>query len=138
MKRLNLIFCAIVLFLTLGACSLDDDGANFHYEPLQITNVELPESFDLNEVYNIKVKLLRPDDCTLIEGFDVTRGDLTTRNIVAIGAILDNKDCIALNQEVEDSFRFEVLYNDTYLFRFYSGEDENGEPQYIDVEIPVN
>lgn len=138
MKRLSCIVGAFLLLVTFGACSLDDNGANFHYEPLMITEVELPESFDLYGIYDIKVSVLRPDDCTLMEGFDVTKSALTTRNVVAIGAILDQDECTQLDQEVQDSFKFEVLYTDPYLFRFYTGEDENGDPIYIEVEVPVN
>lgn len=138
MKRLNFIVGALMLLLVLGSCSLDDNGASFHYEPLVITEVELPESFDLYAIYDIKVSVLRPDDCTLVEGFDVTKSAMTTRNVVAMGAVLDQEECTPLDQEIQDSFKFEVLYTDPYLFRFYTGEDANGDPQYIEVEVPVN
>ena len=131
----------MVGFLSLlsSACSLnDDDGVNFHYEALKIVSAELPESFTMHQIYTIKANILRPDDCTIVEGFDVTRADTTTRNVVAFGTVLDRENCTALNQEVQKMFRFEVLYSGPYLFRFYSGEDGNGEPQYIEVEVPVN
>ncbi|MFK5973769.1 MAG: hypothetical protein QM485_10870 [Flavobacteriaceae bacterium] len=137
MKRLYLILYVTSL-ITLGSCELSDDGENFHYEPLQITSVELPESFDLHDVYDIKVTLLRPNDCTIIDGFSVKKPALTTRNIAAIGIILERDDCKTINKEVEDSFRFEVIYDEPYLFRFYTGDDENGEAQYLEVEVPVN
>ncbi|PHQ59920.1 MAG: hypothetical protein COC08_08110 [Maribacter sp.] len=133
-----LILCVTTLSMSLGSCELSDDGENFHYEPLQITSVELPESFDLYDVYDIKVTLLRPDDCTIIDGFNVKKPALTTRNIAAIGIILERDDCKTLDQEIEDSFRFEVIYDKPYLFRFYTGDDENGEAQYLEVEVPVN
>lgn len=117
---------------------MNDDGVNFHYESLKIVSAELPESFNLHQVYTIKANILRPDDCTLIEGFDVTRASTTTRNVVAVGAILEREDCKTLDQEVQDSFQFEVLYSEPYLFRFYSGEDASGNAQYIEIEVPVN
>lgn len=137
MKRLYLISCAIVLSMTLASC-LSDDGEDFHYEALQITSVDLPESFNLYDVYDIKVTMLRPDDCTIIDGFDVSKKALTTRDVAAIGIILERDDCEAVDQEIEDSFRFEVIYDEPYLFRFYTGDDANGEAQYIEVEVPIN
>ncbi len=138
MKRSYLILCAIILSITLGSCDLADDGENFHYVPVQITSVELPESFNLYDVYDIKVTMLRPDDCTIIDGFDIKRQALTTRNVAAIGIVLERDDCKTLDQEVEDSFKFEVIYDEPYLFRFYAGKDTDGEAQYIEVEVPVN
>ncbi len=139
MKRWYVTFLTIVLFGSINSCSLnDDDSVNFHYEALQIISVEVPESFNVQQIYTIKVNMLRPDDCTLIEGFDVTQSDLTVRNVIAVGAILDKPDCQVVNQEVQDTFQFKVLYSEPYLFRFYTGEDANGEAQYLEVEVPVN
>jgi len=132
------VILAITLFTAFNSCSLNDDGVNFHYEALEITSVDVPEEFNLGQIYTIKVNMLRPNDCTLIEGFDVTKSDVTVRNVVAIGAILDKPDCQPLDQEVQDTFLFEVLYNEPYLFRFYTGKDANGEAQYLEVEVPVN
>lgn len=128
----------LVFGLILSSCSLDDDGVNFHYEPLQILEVELPESFDLYQVYTINLTVLRSNDCTLMEGFDVRRTDTTTRVVTAIGAILEKEDCETVDQEIQDSFQFEVRYTDTYLFRFYTGDDGEGNPEYLEVEVPVN
>jgi hypothetical protein len=50
----------------------------------------------------------------------------------------DSKECQEIVQEVETSFNFIVLYDQTYLFKFYSGDDENGEAQFIEIEVPVN
>ena len=138
MKRLYVTFLAIVLSVAINSCSLNDDGVSFHYEALQITSAEVPESFNLHQIYTIKVNMLRPDDCTLIEGFNVTRSDVTVRNVVAIGAVLERPNCQPVDQEVQDTFQFEVLYDEPYLFRFYTGEDANGEAQYLEIEVPVN
>lgn len=138
MRRLYVAILAITLLTTFNSCSLDDNGVSFHYEALQITSADVPEEFNLGQIYTIKVNMMRPDDCTLIEGFDVTRSDLTVRNVVAIGAVLDKPDCQPLDQEVQDTFQFEVLYDEPYLFRFYTGQDANGEAQYLEIEVPVN
>ena len=138
MKRLYFVAFVIGLLFILYSCSVSDDSVNFHYEPLEIVSVDVPESFDLHRIYTIKVNMIRPDDCTLIEGFDVTSTDTTTRNVIAVGAVLEKTNCITVNQEVQDTFQFEVRYTQPYLFRFFTGEDANGEAQYIEVEVPVN
>lgn len=137
MKRMFFALLSVMSILSFTSCSLDD-GVNFHFKPLQTISADLPDSFDLHQVYDIKVTFLRPDDCTLFEGFNVVRTDTTTRQVAAIGAVMEKETCLSVNQEIEDTFKFEVRYTDTYLFRFWTGDDENGEPQFLEIEVPVN
>ncbi|MEH6679636.1 MAG: hypothetical protein V7724_03770 [Sediminicola sp.] len=134
-KSLYLLLLAVTA-MALSSCDLDDD-TNFYYVSLPVTSVELPEAFELNETYEIKVKYIRPDNCTYFEGFDVSKTDTTTRNVVVVGTTLDDVDCMETEQEVENTFNFVVLYTDTYLFRFWTGENEDGEQEYLELEVPV-
>ena len=139
MKRLYFLLFSIVFLL--GSCSFDDDGVNFHYTPLEIVNADLPESFDFGGTYTISVNILRPDDCTLIDSFDIRRfttDSTNVRTVTAIGILLDKDDCTALDQEIQDTFEFQVIYTNPYIFRFFSGSDENGGSQFIEIEVPVN
>ncbi|EAR02719.1 hypothetical protein FB2170_05510 [Maribacter sp. HTCC2170] len=134
-----LALCALAVSLTFSSCDLEDDGPNFHFVPLQIESVEMPESFDLEETYEIKVTYILPDGCTYYEGFDVFKDDLTTRQVVAIGSQrTDDEACTQAIREEMASFDFIVLHNQTYLFKFYQGEDADGNRQYLEVEVPVN
>ncbi|PCJ97749.1 MAG: hypothetical protein COA50_04285 [Flavobacteriaceae bacterium] len=136
------MFFYLVVFLTmvtLGSCSLDNDDVNFEFAYLQIVNVEVPESFEFENTYKINVTYLRSDECTFFQRFDVAKTGETTREFVVIGSVLtDEEQCTEVNQEIETSFDFQVLYSDTYFFKFWTGEDENGNPQFIEVEVPVN
>ncbi|MGB7392951.1 MAG: hypothetical protein WA913_01020 [Pricia sp.] len=143
MKRLYVMMCAIATALTAVSCDFDDDGVNFNYTTLRTVDAELPDSFDFGRVYTVNVDLLRPDDCTLaeVETFDVrqTSTDSTNiRTIAAIGIVLDNEECAEVEQEFQDSFQFEVRYTDPYVFRFYTGDDANGDPEFLEIEVPVN
>lgn len=139
MKRL--LFYLVILLTTIitGSCSLDNDDVNFEFAYLQIVDVEVPESFILDDIYQIKVTYLRSDECTFFQKFDVFQVDQTTREVVVIGSILtDQEQCAEVNQEIETSFDFQVLYSGTYLFKFWTGEDDNGDPQFIEIRVPVN
>ena len=132
----------ILLYVLLNAgCDISDDGAKYFFVPLQITAVDVPESFQLNETYEIGVTYLRPNGCTGFQGFDVVSEESeahTVRQVVAIGAEFQESSCEELNEELQTTFQFICLYSKPYLFRFYTGEDEAGDPQYLDVEVPVN
>lgn len=135
-KPLSLLLC--VVFLGLSSCKLEDDRVNFRFVPLQILSADLPESFELNETYEIRVTYLRPSACVFFEGFDITKEGVTTRNVVAIGTDFYDEVCTLATEELEASFNFICLYDEPYLFRFWTGEDENGNQQYLEVEVPVN
>ncbi|MDC6404109.1 MULTISPECIES: hypothetical protein [Maribacter] len=125
--------------LVLGSCSMEDDEPNFNFKALRIESAELPEYFNLNETYQIKVTYLLPDGCTQYEGFDVTMEDTTVRNVVAIGvAMTDLVSCTQAVIQEEASFNFIVKYDQPYTFRFYQGENSDGEPEFLEVEVPVN
>lgn len=136
-KRSITLLLGILLF-GLQSCKFEDDNVNFRFVPLQIVSADLPESFTLNETYEIRVTYVRPSGCFFFEGFDITDEATTTRNVVAIGSEFYEEVCTQAIEELEASFNFIVLYDETYLFRFWNGEDENGVDQYIEIEVPVN
>ncbi|MGB5237532.1 MAG: hypothetical protein WBM43_07150 [Flavobacteriaceae bacterium] len=134
-KTFLLILCCIAI--TITSCSLNDDSVEFNFVPLQIVDAEFPESFTLNETYNIKITYVIPNNCIAFEGFDISNIDITSRNIVAIGSERLDEVCNLVAVEAEGSLDFICLYEGTYFFRMWTGEDENGEQQYIELEVPV-
>lgn len=130
------IFALFLLIAIASSCSLDDD-ANFHFEAVPATNATLPESFELNETYEIKVNYVRPNNCYFFEGFDYLRTDENERTVTLITSVFDDRGCTEASQEVEVSFDFIVLNTGTYTFRFWRGTDANGDPDYLIVEVPV-
>jgi hypothetical protein len=137
MKRV--FFLPLVASFTLfTSCDIDDD-VNYHFEALEVKSVEMPEAFDYGEIYKIKVTYFRPNNCTFFEGFDVVKEDLTTRKVVTIGTVIeDQEDCSGTGEDLVATFNFEVLYDEPYLFRYWTGEDANGEPSYLEITVPVN
>ncbi len=139
MKGKVFVFLFASLALIFSGCSLDDDEPNFHFTALRITSADLPESFTFNQTYRIDVTFELPDGCTAYEGFDVTQEDTTVRNVVAIGTVRTDEDiaCTQAIVEREAFFNFSVIYNEPYTFKFFQGEDSDGEPQFLEVVVPV-
>ena len=137
MKILWKVLKALLLLLVLNACDIGDDEVNYHFVTLRITDVSMPETFNLNETYEIGVTVLVPNGCTEFEGFDITSQGTTVRTVVAIGTQWDDVACTEVISEIETTFDFVCLYPETYLFRFWTGENEQGVPQYLEIEVPV-
>jgi hypothetical protein len=126
--------------LCLGSCTIEDDGPNFHFSPLEITAAQLPDTFRLSQTYRINFTYLRPNNCTFYDYPDVRKPQgANIRNVVAIGIVRTDMDnCEEVMEEDEAGFDFAVIFNEPYTFRFYQGEDEAGEPQYLEVIVPVD
>ena len=136
--RKKMLILLLVLATPLVSCNLDDDGVNFNFVALQIVSAELPESFTQNQTYEITVTYVRPNGCTFFEGFDISEADTTVRNVVAVGSELQDEACTQAAEEVTATFNFIVLHSDDYIFRFWTGEDAEGEPEFLEIEVPVN
>ncbi|MFP2997880.1 hypothetical protein ABN763_18345 [Spongiivirga sp. MCCC 1A20706] len=137
MKKTLLLF---MLLLTAVSCSLDDDDANFHYEFVPVVAAEFPENFVLGSTYTIPVEFARPTECHFFSNFSFTRPDNTTRRIGVVNSVFTDRDCsdISGDESIQtNSFDFMVIYEGTYTFQFWTGEDADGNNQYLEIQVPV-
>ena len=132
------LFIACILACSLLSCSLNDDTTDdFYYEILPIESVDIPEEFTLGETYEMHLSYLRPSTCYAFNDF-YYKSELNQRTVAVINTVYPNSDCQTLDNEiVEVSFNFMVNNNGTYVFKFWQGEDENGNDMYYIVEVPV-
>lgn len=134
MKKIVLL---TLFLLTLVGCSNDYDQPNYSYEVLPIDSYTLPESFTLGETYEIKLKYKKPSNCHFFQGIYYDK-NLNVRTIGIQTTVLESADCTPLTAEpTEVSFNFYVTNTGSYIFKFYKGEDANGENIFEEVEIPV-
>ena len=98
----------------------------------------MPPSFLLGELYNIPITFELPDGCTQFETFQIVTISDTEREIVVIGARKDTGACTLQITEVTETLIFQVLFDQTYTFKFWQGDDANGDPQYLEIQVPVD
>lgn len=127
-----------VMVLSLVSCSIDNDNSNdFYYEILPVESVDIPTEFVLGETYEITVGYYRPSGCYIFSDFYYA-SELNQRTVAIINAVYPNQNCQTFENElVEVSFNFMVNNNGTYVFRFWQGQDDNGNDLYYIVEVPV-
>ena len=131
------IFFLLLIAISVTSCSVDDDVNDFYYEILPVESVEIPEEFVLGQTYEITVTYLRPTTCHVFNNFYYD-SELNQRTVAVVTSVYQNKDCLVLiDEEVEATFNFMVNSNGTYVFKFWQGEDENGNDLYYIVEVPV-
>tara|TARA_R110002050_G_scaffold293182_1_gene449393 strand:- start:64733 stop:65140 length:408 start_codon:yes stop_codon:yes gene_type:complete len=133
MKRL-LVLC---LTLVLASCSVDNDGANYSFEVLPVESVDIPDAFELGETYPITVSYFRPSTCHSFKEFYYFKEN-NIRTVAPINFVFEDNNCNDLEDVlVDETFNFIVTSNGSYIFKFWQGEDTNGEDQYLTIEVPV-
>lgn len=131
------IFFLLLIAISVTSCSVDDDVNDFYYEILPVESVEIPEEFVLGQTYEITVTYLRPTTCHVFNNFYYD-SELNQRTVAVVTSVYQNNDCLVLiDEEVEATFNFMVNSNGAYVFKFWQGEDENGNDLYYIVEVPV-
>lgn len=138
MKKLVLFFTALLL---ISSCSMDDNTPTFHVEFIPVESVEMPEYFAVGGTYQIKVKYKRPTDCHFFDGFYYEENGLALKVAVQTLVIEDAK-CASLEGEEPEEATFEFNCSTTsdatsYMFEFYTGQDEQGQPIYMQMVVPV-
>ena len=139
MKKVLMPLILLVACSWFTACEVDDDSPNFYFTALTTVEANVPESFEFGETYDIEVTYLRPNGCTFFEGFDVMQTAETDRDVVVIGFVLTDEDraCTQAVEEVVAILKFNVIYTEEYKFRFYAGDDTDGNATYLEYTIPV-
>ncbi|MUU79013.1 hypothetical protein [Winogradskyella endarachnes] len=137
MKKFALL--AVIFILTFTSCSLDDTvNDSFILEVLPIESVEMPEYFVHGETYEIFVTYTKPNSCYYFNDF-IYEIDGHERTIAVVNTVYETNtlNCEGDPEQVSVNFDFTVSGTETYLFKFYQGEDNYGEDQYYLVEVPV-
>ncbi|WP_299547977.1 hypothetical protein [Seonamhaeicola sp.] len=134
MKRVILLCLTLMLF---ASCSVDDDGTNFSFEVLPVESVDMPTEFVLGETYPVTISYFRPSTCYAFRDFYYLK-ELNERTVAPINYVFERNDCENLNDAlVEATFNFIVTNTGSYIFKFWQGEDNNGESQFLTIEVPV-
>jgi hypothetical protein len=126
----------LALFFLFNSCSTDNNP-DYLFELLPVQSVDIPTEFTLGETYNIKMYYIRPTTCHSFSTLYYDK-DLNTRIIAIESAVLQGSTCEDTpNDLVECSFNFYVTSNGSYIFKFYQGQDDNGENIFLEYEVPV-
>jgi len=129
------IFFAIFILLLTVSCS-DDDSANYHYELLPVEDAIVPDEFVHGQVYFITVKYIRPTECYVYNDV-LYEYDFDARNIAVVSTVVEDNDCEEIDSEEELTIRVQALQTSPYIFRFWQGDDDEGNPIYLEIIVPV-
>ena len=136
MRKLILLFILPLFFIS---CSDNDDSniPDFQQSFLPIDDVVLPNVFILNQTNAIRVSFTLPNACfsSPTSFFGQEGGNSTLVAITAIEHL--NTNCAQVTSEQELVIPILVTETRDYTFRFWKGQDANGEDIFEVISIPV-
>ena len=107
-------------------------------EILPVHTVEIPSEFVLGEVYQITMEYYRPSNCHSPYGVYYEK-DLNTRTCAVQNLVEERGNCAPVeNILVQETFNFHVTNTGNYIFKFWTGTDDQGNDTFIIHDIPVN
>ena len=128
------------IFMLTFSCSLDNDNElNVYSEFVPIQSASFPDYFEFGQIYQITYNYLRPSTCYSFRDLYYLKED-NTRTIAVIAHVLISDNCEPLvDENIEGSFDFKVneQTGSTYFFKFWQGEDQDGEDIFVTYEIRV-
>lgn len=137
MNNVKKIVSLLFLFVLLISCSIDNESVKYHLEFLKIESVDLPDTLILGETHEIVVRYKKPSSCHTFNTFYYDKY-LNERTIAVQCIVTERNDCITLDEEIEEAkLNFYVTNNGSYIFKFWQGEDDNGEDIFLEIEVPV-
>lgn len=136
MKKVFTIALALAWSIFFSSCELDDKD-NFYFVNLEIIDADVPDFFVLNQAHNIEVNFSRPSNCTFFQGFDVFSDENGVTTVVAIGSVLTEEDCTPSQESLTGILTITTEAVPFYTLRFYTGEDTDGNLQYLEYQVPV-
>lgn len=130
----------VALVMTVSSCSTDDDNGldhEFYNEYIKVTSAELPEEFELGRTYIIKATVELPNSCYFYYNKYDYIYEGSSRLIYPIAHVDEHDACNETITEDILTFPVTIVQGEAYIFKFYQGEDDNGEDIFLTYEVPV-
>lgn len=135
MKRYLLLFLAITTFIS---CSDDDDDYHdYHLEYTPTISADVADEFEYGRTYRVNVTIELSSSCHFFYNQYDYFYEGTSRLIYPIVHIDDGVPCTQNIREVTFSIPVHALQTEPYIFKFYQGEDTDGQDIFLTIEVPV-
>ncbi|RRO20980.1 hypothetical protein [Flavobacteriaceae bacterium 14752] len=127
---------SLSLLFVISSCSVDDPSI-ITIQNASVTNVVAPESLSFEQTAIFEVTFIKPTTCHTFEGFDIVgeAPELTIRTETRFEENFNCEDTPTNTETVQ--FEYFVESPEDHVFKFLSGASDNGQLQFITLNIPV-
>jgi hypothetical protein len=132
------VFALLLLAISFVSCDIEGDENSAVLELGPIHEVTMPTAFKVDSISQIMVRYYQPTSCHMFNGFYYdAQANTRTVAIEFLRLNQDNCDTAVDVEPYEVALNFKPLTAGTYLFKFYSGTDANGEETFVEAEAVV-
>jgi len=133
-----LLIMIVALSVSVLSCNDDDDNYHdYHLEYVNVISADLPDEFIYGNTYRINVTIELPNSCYFYYNQYDYFYEGASRLIYPIAHVDDGVTCTPNITETTFSIPVQALQNETYIFKFYQGEDADGQDMFLTIEVPV-
>lgn len=132
-----LLFTLFAVAATAVSCSDDDNDHDYHLEYVNVTDADVPDEFIFGQTYRLNVTVELPSSCYYFYGQYDYFYEGSSRLIYPIAHVHDNEPCTLNIRETVFSIPVQALQTEPYIFKFYQGEDDQGQDTFLTIEVPV-
>ncbi|MGX7667798.1 hypothetical protein [Flavobacterium pedocola] len=130
----------LLLMISLFISCQKEETEEVTYELLPVTEVNMPNTFRVNQMSNIQVKFVRPTDCHSFNKFYSQKNNGLSK--VAVESIIVNssgKSCPTLNGNgtTTSNFKFTPEEAGEYTLQFWKGKNNSGEDTFLTYNIEI-
>jgi hypothetical protein len=133
----KIFFVLSFLFLLTGCSTDDEPQPRLVYELVPIVSTNLPEQFERGKTYELLFTYSLPTPCHNYKAINVEPLEDGSTGVGVLAYYDANKTCEEQARTAETGFNFVAGQEEFYIFKFWQGQNEQGENQFLSVEIPV-
>ncbi|MFK5889616.1 MAG: hypothetical protein QM486_02660 [Flavobacteriaceae bacterium] len=125
-----------ILFLSFSSCNKNNDLLPLKLKSAPVTELEVPESFQFGETYNLNITYNLPSSCYRFFNIDyVYNGRERDINIL----IYEDTKAICPQVTVlgHKIIPIKVLQHEDYTFNIWKGKDDSGKDIIESIVVPV-
>jgi hypothetical protein len=138
------IFLLLIVAFALNSCSMPEESSpTVFYQLVPIKSCRMPYRFYVGETYELEMFYRQPTSCHFYKGIYFEK-EGNTRIVAIQCGVVESSNCVtypdgstATEEQKSAKCSFTPTGNQPYIFRFWTGKNEQGEDTYYDVEVPV-
>src|SRR5690554_2334087 len=136
MRKIILIVTLFLSGIFMLSCLENERVDNIYYTMKPIDSVDIQAVNGLNEVTEIKTYYTRNSECEDFFNFDYKGFDME-RTVAIVTWNIDDVNCAEISEATHAILRFTPLNRGEYTFKFWKGNNDENQPEYIEMTIII-
>ncbi len=128
------IFTILLTVTLVSACNLDVSD-DFYFEKVAAYNIQTPSNLHLDENCEFTFEYHLPNGCYSFSDIEFLAVNDSVRVITPFAKVQNNVNCTQAIIDGSYTFRFRPSTPKTYIFKFWTGINSQGQNQYEEYEI---